>query len=84
MTFAAFEITQEDVENVLRNHLENVVNPEGEPLEAVAKALFDQSAIDFARVEKAALDSSCDLDEQTQGAYDEIKDILVEIGALAF
>lgn len=84
MTFAAFEITQEDVETVLRNHLENVVNPEGKPLEAVAQTLLDQGAIDFARAEKAALDSSCDLDEQTQGAHDEIKDMLVEIGALAF
>ena len=40
--------------------------------------------IDHDRVEEVALNSGCDLDEQTTGANDEIKNILVELGVLEF
>lgn len=82
MTCTAFQITEEDIENVLRNYSLRVTDTQGKSFETMAAVLIDE--IDHARVEKAALNSGCDLDEQTQGAYDEIKKVLVELGVLEF
>lgn len=82
MTCTAFQITEEDIENVLHDYSLRVTDTRGKSFEKMAAELIDE--INCARVEKAALDSGCDLDEQTQGAYDEIKKILVEMGVLEF
>lgn len=82
MACTAFQITEEDIENVLRGYALRVTNTQGKSFETMASELINE--IDHARVEKAALNSGCDLDVQTIGAYDEIKQILVEIGVLEF
>jgi hypothetical protein len=82
MTCTAFQVTEEDIENVLRNYSLRVMDTQGQSFETMAAELINE--IDCGRVEKAALASGGDLDVQTQGAYDEIKNILVEIGVLDF
>lgn len=82
MTYAAFQVTEDDIENVLRNCSLRVADTQGKSFETMAEELIGE--IDCARVEKVALMSGCDLDEQTQGAYGEIKKILVELGVLEF
>lgn len=82
MVCTAFQVTEEDIENVLRNYSLRVTDTCGKSFETMAAELIGE--IDCGRVEKAALNSGCGLDEQTQGAYDEIKNILVEIGVLEF
>lgn len=78
----AFQITEEDVENVLSAYGLRVVDSKGKSFEALAAELVGE--IDCARVEEAALNSGVTLEEQTQGAFEEIKDILVEMGVLEF
>ena len=78
----AFGITADDVENVLHSYALSVTNTSRKSFETMAAELIEE--IDHGRVEKAALESGCDFEEQTQGAYDEIKAILVEIGVLEF
>lgn len=82
MTCTAFQITQDDVENVLQSHSLRVINQSGQSFSSLAAELIDE--IDANRVEKAALNSSPDLDEQTAAAHSEIKDILCELGVLEF
>ncbi len=77
----AFEVTPGDIENVLRNNKEILRTTNGMPLDAFAELLMDE--IDHDRIERAALDSGDDLDVQTEGAYSEIKEILIEDGVLA-
>lgn len=78
----AFQITDEDILNVLHQYSMRVTNTRGQSFETMASELIEE--IDHARIEKAALASGCELDQQTQGAFDEIKNILVEIGVLEF
>ncbi|MYM92646.1 hypothetical protein [Duganella vulcania] len=82
MISTAFQVTEIDIENVLRDYSLRVTDTQGKSFEMMAAEVLDE--IDSERVEKAALDSGCDLDEQTQGAHDEIHKILVEIGVLEF
>jgi hypothetical protein len=82
MVCTAYQITADDVENVLHAYSLRVTNTHGKSFETMAAELVDE--IDHDRVEKAALNSGCDLEEQTTGAYDEIKKILVELGVLEF
>jgi len=82
MVCTAFQITEDDIENVLQDYSLRVTDTQGKSFETMATELIGE--IDHARVEKAALDSGCDLDVQTTAAYDEIKKILVEIGVLEF
>ena len=76
----AFQISEEDIENVLHEYWARVSNSRGQSFEQMASELFNE--IDHGRVEKAALDSGIDLDVQTNGALKEIKAILVEKGVL--
>lgn len=70
----AFEITPDDVRNVLsQNGHKDVSN------ENVQKA-FDE--LDLDSVESAALVGGCDLDSQTEAAYEEIRSQLVQEGWL--
>lgn len=78
----AFQITEDDIENVLHSHSLRVTNTHGKSFETMAAELLGE--IDLARVEKAALKAGCDLDQQAQAALDEIKTILVEMGVLEF
>lgn len=75
----AFGISEDDIENVLRRNWAKV-DAQGESFEKMAERLFNE--IDHDRVESAALDSGDDLGEQTDGAYQEIETILVEMGIM--
>lgn len=80
MPNTAFQITEDDIENVLRSYSLRVTNTDGKSFTQMAEDLLVE--IDADRVEKAALNASNDLEGQAQGAFDEIKDILVEMGVL--
>ena len=78
----AFQVTVEDIENVLQSYSIRVINTRGLSILDMAEELITQ--IDCDRVEGAALRSGCDLDDQTNGAYEEIHKILVEMGVIEF
>ncbi len=82
MACTAFQVTEEDVENVLQNYSLRVTDTNGKSFASMAAELICE--IDEVRVEKVALKAGCELGEQTQGAHDEIKKILVEKGVLEF
>ena len=82
MACMAYQVTVDDIENVLHDYSLRVTDTQGKSFETMAAELIDE--IDHDRIEKAALKSGCDLDEQTTGANDEIKKILVELGVLEF
>lgn len=88
-TSYAFEVSSDDVANVLRANLPQVVNPGGKPIEALASDIFDDwGESEIGRVEQAALsadvsgDDGEDLDAQTNEAYVEIYAVLVDQGSL--
>lgn len=79
----AFGISEEDIENVLLANAVKVANSGGKDFEAMAQEIYNEfDDEDFDRVAKAALDSGTEMDEQTDGAYAEIRLILVEQGVL--
>lgn len=80
MVCTAFQVTEEDIEHVLLNYSQHLINTQGKSFKTLASELI----IDRARIERAALIAGCDLDEQTTGAYDEIKKLLIEMGLLEF
>ena len=69
---SAFEITSDDVANIMQL---SASNPK---VEAAFDALDDE---DFGRIEKDALKGE-DLDDQTNIAYETLRDILDEKGLL--
>lgn len=75
----AYEVTVEDVENVLRSNSLAVANTDGKSFEAMANELHGN--LDFDLIEQAAL-AGDDLDEQTDYANDEIARQLREMGVL--
>ncbi len=75
----AFEITPEDIEAVLHANLPQVVF-DGRSVDEMAADLIDE--LDAERIEQAALRSGCDLNDQTQGAHDEIAALLREMGVI--
>lgn len=75
----AYQVTEEDVENVLRNNSLAVANSLGKSFESMANEVF--GSLDFGLIEKAALMGG-DLDVQTEYADDEIARQLREIGVL--
>ncbi|MBA1280560.1 MULTISPECIES: hypothetical protein [Pseudomonadaceae] len=82
MTCNAFELTTIDIECVLLSHSERMINTHGLSIVRLAEELFDE--IDHERIEQAALAASTDTDAQTNAAFAEIKDNLVELGVLEF
>jgi hypothetical protein len=78
----AFAISEVDIENVLHSYSMRVTDTQGKSFQKMAGELIDE--IDHARIEKAALNSGCGLDAQTNAAYEEIKQWLVELGVLEF
>lgn len=78
----AFQVTEDDIENVLQDYALRVSDTQGKSFETMAAELLGE--IDCERVEKAALKAGTELDEQTSAAYQEIKTILTEIGVLEF
>lgn len=60
----AFQVTEEDIENVLRECWVYVGNTDGKSFRAIAEDLLGQ--IGTARIEKAALNSGADLEDQTR------------------
>ncbi|HEJ4407841.1 TPA: hypothetical protein SL557_000120 [Pseudomonas aeruginosa] len=82
MTCFAFQISSDDVENVLRSYSLRVANSNGQSFAHMAEELIDE--LDHERIERAALAASTDLNEQTSAAYEEIKKSLVELGVLEF
>lgn len=78
-TCAAFEITEEDVEHVLRKHVLDVANTNGKSFESMANEIWP--VLDHSAIEGAAL-YACELDLQTQHAHDEIANQLRALGIL--
>lgn len=80
-----FEVTEEDVETVLRQHWAQV-DAKGLPFEVVAEQIFGD--LDLGRIESVALDAEAsydiddDLEKQTDAAHAEIAVILRENGYL--
>ena len=72
--------------NVFTQNKVNIKDKVYNNLELIAENIYDelaQAQKDFDRIASAALDSSCDMEEQTNGAHQEIHDILVEQGTLS-
>lgn len=83
MNTTAFGITAEDVCTVLELSADNVVDANARTVEMIAEDLFNElAASEFGRIEEAALNSGVELAEQLDGAYAEIRVILVERGIL--
>lgn len=78
----AFDIVEEDLETVLRDNAILIANADGLPISTLAERIYLGWGPEFARIEKAALDSGVELDEQTVGAHAEIRKIFVEQGIL--
>lgn len=79
----AFGITPLDIETVLQNNAKLIEANHTGDFEELSNALFDKfTPEDFGRVERAALDSGIEMDEQTDGAHEEIRIILIEKNVL--
>tara|TARA_R110002124_G_scaffold128157_9_gene288595 strand:+ start:6073 stop:6321 length:249 start_codon:yes stop_codon:yes gene_type:complete len=78
----AFQITSEDIVNVLRSESLLVGNTNGKPFEEMAEDLIEE--LDCDRIEGIALAASNELEEQTSAAYEAIQKELVELGVLIF
>ncbi len=78
-TSLAFQITSEDVENVLGQNTLVSALPDGGSLESLAEKLFDE--LNFFEIEKAVLYGD-ELEQQTTYAYEEIARQLRERGVL--
>lgn len=79
----AFGITPLDIETVLQRNAQIIVANHAVDFEELSIALFDEfTPEDFGRVEQAALDSGIEMDEQTDGAHEEIRTILTEKNVL--
>lgn len=76
----AFEITTDDIENVLRQNVAKVANSHGQTFEQIAETLHDQ--LDLDEAESAALDAGGDMDNQTEAAYANLRRQLVSNGTL--
>lgn len=81
MACTAFQISEDDIEIVLRRNSLRVSNTQGKSFSEIAEQLIDE--IDHERVESAAMCASCELEEQTEAAHEEIKTICVELGVLS-
>lgn len=75
----AFQISEEDVENVLRSNWEAVSNTNGKSFEDMSIELLARLDLDL--VEQAALMGD-DIDQQTDYAHDEITRQLRQQGVL--
>ena len=75
----AYQATEEDVENVLREHCLQVANTSGKSFESISNEVFGN--LDSNLIEKAALHGD-DLSQQTRYANEEIARQLREIGVL--
>lgn len=75
-----FEATEEDVETVLKREWHRVGNTNGASFEMMAEQLLGD--LNCGAIEKAALKHSCELDEQTNAALEEIDRQLVGLGVL--
>ena len=74
-----FQISEEDIENVLFSNRENLLYSEETDLAQLADELF--SILDFQQIEDAAMYGNT-LEEQTDYANDEIKRQLIELKVL--
>lgn len=75
-----FQLTELDVECVLRRQHARVINAHGESVDALARRLLDE--VDAGQVERAALKYSTELEAQTEAAYEELERELVAKGVL--
>lgn len=82
MNSNAFQVTAADISNVLAEYSLRVTDTQGKSFETIADELIDE--IDHESVESAAIASGTEIDEQVQGAFNEIKKILVEMSVLEF
>jgi hypothetical protein len=79
MANSAYEVTEEDVANVLHSNNLAVANSNGVSFECMATAVFGELNLDL--IEEAALFGDT-LDEQTDFGNDEIARQLREMGVL--
>lgn len=79
MSNHAYQVTEEDVENVLRSNWLYVANAIGKAPGSISSEVFGN--LDFDLIEQAALLGDS-LDEQTDHANDEITRQLREMGVL--
>lgn len=83
MAHTAFQITEEDIENVLRANLPRLASGRDADLTQLAEEVYESlNDEDFGRMERAALVAGTDLDEQTAGAYEELTVLLERDGWL--
>ena len=80
MNSLAFEVTTQDVVNVLRSNRGRFITSNGKSTEAVANEAFEDLDVDL--IVQAALFGD-DMDEQVDFAYDEIARQLTEMGVFA-
>ena len=76
----AFEISEEDVENVLFANWARIGNSGGKSFDLMASELFP--GLNDGAIENAALAGGTDMEDQTTGAYAEIERQLVVAGIL--
>lgn len=76
----AFEITVDDVLTVLSNNAKRVKSGQHRDLSEFAAIAFTD--LDMTKIERAALAHATDLNEQTEGAHEEIERQLVDAGVM--
>lgn len=80
----AFGITEEDICTVLLKNVSQVANSDGKSFEDMADAIFNNwcGGVEFDRIAGAALDGGTEMNDQTEAAHAEIREILLEQGVL--
>lgn len=76
----AWEVTEEDIEDVLRENSLLVVDSGGATFAAMAAGIL--YTLDCGRVSAAAVAGGDDMESQTEASHREIRAILVETGVL--
>lgn len=79
-----FEISTLDIETVLRQNATSVANADGKSFAGMSEHIFNEwiGDVQFGRIADAAMATGTDMDTQTEGAFAEIRIILVEEGIL--
>lgn len=81
MSSTAFGISAEDVETVLCLNRMQLPKLKVSSTAAAERIFDDFDSETFHRIEQAALNSGVDLDIQTEGAYGEIRAVVLELFA---
>lgn len=82
MPTTAYQVTAEDIENVLDQYSMRVLDTRGQSFAEMAKDLLGE--INHERIAEAAMKAGTEAHEHYQAAFDEIHKVLVEMGVLEF